>query len=168
MRASSIVILVAVAACGDAPATYTGPIEATVTHYDYSFDVESRAAHAKVVATIDTPGDCWTLPFRGEAPANVMIGGAPATITHDVAGGTLQACIAGGVDDAIELEIDLVIPLQTISTSQVGYSKTVDSSGNPFYYLVSWVGGCDQFAPCDDRPNVFATYTFTVTHPDSA
>ncbi len=166
LRAWPIVILVA--ACGDdAATTYTGPIEASVHHYDYSFDVESRAAHAKVTATIDTPGDCWTLPFRGEAPANAMIGGKPATIEHDTAAGTLRACITGGVADTIELEVDLVIPLQTLSTSQVGYSKTVDSNGNPFYYLVSWVGGCDQFAPCDDRPNLFATYTFTVTHPDT-
>jgi aminopeptidase N len=30
--------------------------------------------------------------------------------------------------------------------------------------LVSWVNGCDQFAPCDNRPDQFATYHFTVTH----
>ncbi|MGE0398396.1 MAG: hypothetical protein AB7T06_16950 [Kofleriaceae bacterium] len=169
MRLFASVILVA-AACGDDGATtYTGPIEASVTHYDYSFDVDSRAAHAKVTFEVTTPGDCFTLPFRGEAPANVMLGGAAATqVNHDTAAGTLQACVDGGVgEEAIDLELDLVIPLQTISTSQVGYSKTVDSNGNPFYYLVSWVGGCDQFAPCDDRPNVFATYTFTVTHPDT-
>ena len=163
-------IVIFVAACGDdAPTTYAGPIEATVTHYDYRFDVESRVAHAKVTAALTTPGDCWSLPFRGEAPANVVIGGAPATsVSHDTGAETLQACLDGGVGgDTIDLELDLVIPLQTISTSQVGYSKTFDSSGNPFYYLVSWVGGCDQFAPCDDRPSVFATYTFAVTHPDT-
>ena len=160
------VILVATACGDDAPSTFTGPIEATVTHYDYTFDLESRAAHAKVTATLTTPGDCFTLPFRAEAPANAMLDGRAAMVT--VADDKLTACIADGTDaESIALEVDLTIPLQTISTSQVGYSKTVDGSSNPFYYLVSWVGGCDQFAPCDDRPNVFATYTFTVTHPDT-
>jgi aminopeptidase N len=36
---------------------------------------------------------------------------------------------------------------------------------NSFYYLVSWVNGCDEFGPCDSRPDQFATYHFTVTHP---
>src|SRR5213079_2204459 len=36
---------------------------------------------------------------------------------------------------------------------------------NPFHYLVSWVGGCDRFGPCDARPSMFARYSFTVTHP---
>lgn len=164
------VILVApcVVACGDdAPTTYTGPIEASVTHYDYAFDVDSRAAHATITAEVTTPGDCFSLPFRAEAPTAVMLAGKqPSSVTTDA--GTLQVCVDGGVGEgAFDLELDLVIPLQTLSTSQVGYSKTVDGSGNAFYYLVSWVGGCDQFAPCDDRPNVFATYTFTVTHPDT-
>lgn len=163
-------LILVTAACGDdgTPATYEGPIEASVTHYDYTFDLDSRAAHAKVTASVTTAGDCFTLPFRGEAPGNIAFDGKPATRTN-VADGTLQACKDGGVGEeaSFDLELDLTIPLTTISTSQVGYSKTVDGSGNPFYYLVSWVGGCDQFAPCDDRPNVFATYTFHVTHPEA-
>jgi aminopeptidase N len=31
--------------------------------------------------------------------------------------------------------------------------------------MVSWVGGCDRFAPCDNAPDRFATYRFTVAHP---
>jgi aminopeptidase N len=49
--------------------------------------------------------------------------------------------------------------------TDVGYSVSNDRWGNPLYYLVSWVEGCDRFGPCDHRPDRFATYTFTVTHP---
>lgn len=164
-----VFVTVFAAACGDEPSTFEGAIEATVTHYDYTFDVESRAAHAKVTASLTAPGDCWKLPFRGELPMNARLAGTAASrVSGDTDAGTLEVCIDGGTDaDTIDLELDLTIPLQTISTSQVGYSVTFDSNNNPFYYLVSWVGGCDQFAPCDDRPDVFATYAFTVTHPDT-
>jgi len=40
----------------------------------------------------------------------------------------------------------------------------MDPQQNPFYYLVSWVNGCDQFAPCDSSPDQFATYHFDITH----
>jgi aminopeptidase N len=32
------------------------------------------------------------------------------------------------------------------------------------FYLVSWVGGCDRFGPCDTRPSTFAHYEFTIHH----
>ncbi len=160
------VIFVA-AACGD-DETFSGPIEATVTHYDYAFDIDSRAAHATVTATVDTAGDCFSLPMRAPlVGGTATFDGKPATsATAD--GTTLTVCSDGGTDGPdVTIGVDVTIPLETLSTSQVGYSKTVDGSGNPFYYLVSWVGGCDRFGPCDNRPNVFATYTFTVTHPET-
>jgi aminopeptidase N len=55
--------------------------------------------------------------------------------------------------------------MATLGPSQVGYSMRNDAQGNPFHYLVSWVGGCERFGPCDARPSTFAKYTFTVTHP---
>ncbi|HVK84620.1 MAG TPA: M1 family aminopeptidase [Kofleriaceae bacterium] len=158
------------AACGgdDAPPP-VGEIGATVTHYDYRFDVESRAAHAAVTLTVDTEGDCVTLPFRGQEldAAGALVDGKPAVrVTLDAE--ALTVCGAGHrAGEQLTLEVDLVIPLQTVQTSQVGYSRSMDSAGNPFYYLVSWVGGCDRFGPCDNRPDQFATYTFHVTHPEA-
>ncbi|MGN6109100.1 MAG: M1 family aminopeptidase, partial [Kofleriaceae bacterium] len=67
--------------------------------------------------------------------------------------------------EQVTLEVDQVVPLKTLSSSQVGYSVTRDHEQNPFHYLVSWVGGCDRFGPCDHRSDQFATYTFHVTHP---
>ncbi|MDB4963828.1 MAG: hypothetical protein JWP01_3827 [Myxococcales bacterium] len=152
---------------GDDADLPVGPIAATVTHYDYTFDIVSRAAHAKVTATVDTGGDCFALPFRAEgfSPATTQIDGAvAASATLDA--GTLTVCGAGHrAGSTLTLDVDLSVPMQTLSTSQVGYSITRDSQQNPFYYLVSWVGGCDRFGPCDNRPDQFATYTFHVTHP---
>ncbi|MGE0550439.1 MAG: M1 family aminopeptidase [Kofleriaceae bacterium] len=155
-------------ACGGDAAPPSGPIAAMVTHYDYRFDIESRAAHATVTGVVDTAGDCWTLPFRAQDfnAATPTIDGQP------VNSGTLDASaltLCGDSHDAgetITVDVDMVIPLQTVGPSQVGYSLTMDTDDNPFYYLVSWVGGCDQFGPCDSRADQFATYTFHVTHPE--
>jgi len=114
----------------------------------------------------DDRGDCYALPFRAEAftAATAAIDGQPAQATLEA--GTLTLCSAGHqIGQALTLDVDMVVPMQTLSTSQVGFSITRDAQNNPFYYLVSWVGGCDRFGPCDSRPDQFATYTFHVTHP---
>ncbi len=171
MRGSSswLFVLGALAACGgdDGESVPPGPIAATVTHYDYTFDITSRAAHATVTATVTTAGDCFALPFRGEGlnAATAKLGGVAAR-TATVDAGVLTVCGEGlAVDSELTLDVDLTVPMTTLSTSQVGYSITRDAQNNPFYYLVSWVGGCDRFGPCDSRPDQFATYTFHVTHP---
>ena len=74
MRLALAVILLT--ACGGSDAKLpTGPIAATVTDYDLTIDLDSRATHAKVTATVTEAGDCWQLPFRGAAPANVTMNG---------------------------------------------------------------------------------------------
>jgi aminopeptidase N len=163
MRRAALILLVA--ACGgDNEPPPTGMITARVTHYDYAFDIDARTAHAKVTFVADQGGDCMALPFRAQNPANAMLDGAPAMAAVD--GADLKVCGVGIKTGATsELELDLSIALATLSTSQVGYSVTKDVQGNPFYYLVSWVGGCDRFTPCDNRADQFATYHFTVTHP---
>ncbi len=156
-------------ACGDDGGGPAGEIAATITHYDYTFDVVTRRAHAAITATIDTAGDCITLPFRAVEldPLTVKMDGklAASATANDT---QFLACGTGWkAGESIVIEADLTVALQTLSTSQVGYSLTMDTNGNPFYYLVSWVGGCDRFGPCDSRPNQFATYTFHVTHPEA-
>ena len=156
-----------VAGCGDdiaqQPPNPTGPITATVTDYAYRFDVDTRAAHATLTMTVDQAGDCVTLPFRGQDLQGVKIDGADAMVTSDAA--SLTACGTGHtIGSTLTLEADLTVALATEGTSQIGYSITMDTDGNPFYYLVSWVGGCDRFAPCDTAPYRFAHYHFDVTH----
>ena len=164
-----LALAVALGACGGSDSGPTGPITGRVSHYDLAFDVDTRVAHATVTVDIEVGGDCLTLPFRGTEVdvANLKIDGdAMRTVAIDVGAGTIQMCGSGyRAGSQIAFEIDHVIPMQTLSVSQVGYSVTTDQQGNSFYYLVSWIGGCDQFGPCDSRPDQFATYTFHVTHP---
>jgi aminopeptidase N len=153
-----------VAACGGPGPS--GPITAHVEHYDYRFDIDSRVAHATLTARVEIAGDCLTLPFRAEGfdAATAKVDGEAAG--GQLAGSELTLCGDGHDEgDAMTLDVDMTIPMKTLSTSQVGYSIATDFDGNPFYYLVSWVDGCDQFGPCDSRPDQFATYTFHVTHP---
>ncbi len=163
-------VLSALAACGgDGAEGPVGAISAHVTHYDYRFDIESRAAHATVTARVDTEGDCLTLPFRANDfdPATAKIDGKKA-VSGTIEPTTMTLCGDGhAAGETITIDADMTIPLETVATSQVGYSITNDAEGNPFYYLVSWVGGCDKFGPCDSRPDQFATYTFHVTHPET-
>jgi aminopeptidase N len=162
-----LLVLCALAACGGDDGGSAGDISAHVTHYDYRFDVDTRAAHATVTAVVDTAGDCLSLPFRAkdfDATTAKVDGKKPLSGTVDAT--TLTLCGAGhAAGTTITIDADMTIPLETVSTSQVGYSITNDAQGNPFYYLVSWIGGCDKFGPCDRRPDQFATYTFHVTHP---
>ncbi|HUS32250.1 MAG TPA: M1 family aminopeptidase [Kofleriaceae bacterium] len=163
MRGALLVCLT-LAACGDDPPT--GPLAYHITHYDYTFDVESRAAHAEVTLAVDTGGDCFDIPFRADGAANATIDGDAVSAAPD--GTKLMVCGTGyETGSTIKLGIDVQIKLATVGPSQVGYSVTQDTDGNKLYYLVSWVGGCDQFGPCDSRPDQFATYKFTVTHPAS-
>ena len=160
---------VGAAACSDSDgSTATGPITFDVTHYDYTLDLTSHAAHAAVTMSVTVAGNCVTIPFRATALANVTLGGEAATSITEASTSSLTACGQGfDMGDTFELDADMTITLETLQTSQVGFSITNDSDGNPFTYLVSWVNGCDQFAPCDNRPDVFATYHFDVTHDPS-
>ena len=164
MRSRALVVVLLAACGGSGKAPPTGPIAADVTHYDYKFDLDTRAAHATVTATVTTGGDCWKLPFRATAPANPKLDGKDAaSATAD--GTSLTVCGKGyDAGETLVLDLDLTFAMATLGPSQVGYSIKQDAQGNPFTYLVSWVGGCDQFAPCDNRPSRFATYHFDVTH----
>jgi len=145
-----------------------GDATAQITKYDYRFDIATRAAHAKVTAVLDTPGNCITLSMRSDtSPTAIVVDGKPGAAGSSPADNQLKACGEKGHDagDEMIVEIDVVVPMATLGPSQVGFSSRKDAEGNPFHYLVSWVGGCERFGPCDARPSLFAKYEFTVAHP---
>lgn len=169
MRATVLGIGIGVlAACGGDPLPQ-GDLTATITRYDYSFDIDSRLAHTKLTATVDSEGNCWTLPNRAQVDgitARIGTNAGDAADSVSLTADSITVCGAGfSAGSELVLELDLTIPMQTLSTSQVGYSITNDADNNKFYYLVSWVNGCDRFGPCDSRPDRFARYAFTITHP---
>ena len=157
-----------VACGGDDDPGPLGDATAQITQYDYRFDIATRAAHAKVTAVLDTPGNCITLSMRSDtAPTGILVDGKPGATGTSPADNQLVACGEKGhaAGESMVIEVDVVVPMATLSSSQVGFSVRNDTQGNPFHYLVSWVGGCERFGPCDARPSTFAKYTFTVTHP---
>jgi len=70
-------------ACGggdDGPGPL-GEATATISHYDYRFDIETRGAHARVTAVLDTPGNCITVGLRASAsPGAFVVDGKPAAM----------------------------------------------------------------------------------------
>jgi aminopeptidase N len=157
------VALAALAAgCGD-DLRPVGPAAVAVEQYDYTIDIVSRAAHARLRAAVTAAGDCVRLPMRADDPAGVELDGDQAEWT--VAGGVLEACGAGwNVGDELVLDADVTVPLATLGETNVGYSVASDVRDQPFYYLLGWVGECDRFGPCDPSPGAFATYRFEVRH----
>jgi len=159
----AVVVFGVLAACGGDEKLPKGPIAAQVTHYDLVLDLDSRAAKATVTATVTTGGDCLTLPFRGQDLTSATLDGAAADTMVDAT--SITACGRGWkAGDTVTLETEHTVALATLSASQVGYSTKTDRDGNAYDYLLSWVNECDRFAPCDNRPDQFATYTFDVTH----
>jgi len=167
MRGLRFVCLL-IACGGDDDPGPLGDATAQITQYDYRFDVATRAAHAKVTAVLDTPGNCITLNMRSDtSPTGILVDGKPGAMGTSPADNQLVACGEKGHEagEPMVIEVDVVVPMATLSSSQVGFSVRNDTQGNPFHYLVSWVGGCERFGPCDARPSAFAKYSFTVAHP---
>jgi aminopeptidase N len=171
MRARLLPLLLLVA-CGGGDADVppdatppTGAMTVDVELYELSFDVDSRYARATVHARVTTGGDCLTLPFRGELVGGVELDGVAATVNASET--ALTACGRGWFEGAeLTMTVDARVRMQTWGASQVGYSISPTANNRPFYYLVSWIGGCDRFAPCDTSPDRFARYRFAVTHPE--
>ena len=59
MRTALVVILIALGACGgDDTSGPQGDAEVHVDHYDYTFDLATRAAHSRVEYTFTGAGNC--------------------------------------------------------------------------------------------------------------
>lgn len=173
-HAAVLTVAVSLVACGgddsDTPdAAPTGTAMVEVERYGYEIDLETRAASVRLRLLAQTDGNCVALPSRSANLdlASVALLESPAVATWD--GATLTACMPAGTGFGAGTTLDLTarIPLQPLETwgaSQVGYSVTNDAAGQPMFYLVSWVGGCDRFGPCDTRPGTFAHYELTIHH----
>lgn len=150
----------------DAGLPPTGELTYSALHYDYRFDLDTRAATSLVTLQVLTGGDCLHIPFRPTDLHDVTLGGqAPRTAA--ASNGTLEVCATTGFREGeqVDLSVSTTVAERTLSTSNVGYSVRNDRRSKPFSYMVSWIEGCDRFGPCDNRPSVFATYHFDVTHP---
>ena len=150
-----------------APPT-TGMIKGTVKSYAYAFDIASAKATSRLTVDVAAPGgDCYAVSCRVDGGENVLLGGAPPkSATFDA--GALAVC--GPPMAAGTAEISAVIPSVPLRKPfgglDVGFSRKADLAGGEFTYLLSWVGGCDLFGPCDPDPSRLSELHFDVTHPE--
>lgn len=147
----------------------TGPITGRVKRYEYAFDLATRHAKSQLQIDVAAPGgDCFQTGSELATVTNATWNGAPAK-SAAVTSKKLDACgegVAAGKALVIGGEVD--VPLKKFFGLDVGFSTKKDKAGGDFTYLLSWVGGCDRFGPCDDDPSRLASFHFDITHPAGA
>ncbi len=152
-------------ACSADEEAIIGDTTVSVLHYDYQFDMATRQAVATLLLRLNQDGDCFELPMRTEGIEEVLLD-EKAPENTDYQNGKLRLCGAGwSAGSDIVFSATTTVPEETWGDSQVGYSVRKDIEGTDFSYLVSWVGGCDRFGPCDSIPSAFAKYRLTIDHP---
>lgn len=139
------------------------PVSAwSITHYDYAFDMRTGEATSTLTVDASGAGHCLAIPFGLDDADGVTIDGDGAHATVDE--GVLTACGRKLDDEVVVLEASFTVPDDTLSITDVGFSRFDDADGNEQSYLASWVGECDRIGPCDPTPSKFATYRFSIAH----
>lgn len=142
-----------------------GPMAAEITRYDVDIDLTSDLATLALRLDVTAAGSCFSVPSERPALA-VRFDDAPA-LSFTVDENLLTACSASELAVGEHtLAVDVQLAEKTYHGLDIGYSTTPDLSGSDFTYLLSWVGGCDHFGPCDDDPARLVSFGFNVTHPE--
>ncbi len=164
-RCKVILVSTLLAACSADEEPIFGEAEVSVLHYDYHFDMATRAARATITLRLEQDGNCFRMPMRTHSLGSVQIAEEdPLSVEYQ--GGVASLCGSGwAAGTEIVFTASTTVAEETWGKSQVGYSVREDIEGTDFSYLVSWVGGCDLLGPCDSRTDTFATYRMTIDHP---
>ncbi len=140
----------------------TTPLDARVSEYQLHFDLGTSELRSTLSLDVQKAGGCYTVPSM-LTPTSVTLDGA-APLGQTSASGSLSVCGPGWVPGHHTLESDLIVPEGQAFGLDVGYGKKIHGAGT-FTYLLSWVGGCDRFGPCDDQPSELVHFTYDITHP---
>jgi len=139
-------------------------LSATVVRYDIAFSSSKRAATIELGLDVTEGGNCFSVP--SELPALAARFDDENALDFVLEGVTLTACSAAPLAVGPHgLAVDVELEEETFHGLDVGFSSTTDLSGSTFTYLLSWVGGCDHFGPCQDDPAELVHFGFSVTHP---
>jgi aminopeptidase N len=151
---------------GGAGGAPTGDIDGEVRRYEYAFDLETGVGRSRLsIDAAHAGGDCFAVSCALAELANATFAGEPATSSQIDAGEVHLCGAAVAPGTGFEITSEATVPEKTFIGLDVGFSRTVDLAGGTFTYLMSWVGGCDHFGPCDDDPSKLAEFRFDVTHP---
>jgi aminopeptidase N len=150
---------------GGGGAPPTGPLSGEVVAYEYTFALDTAEATARVHYGVAEPGgDCLTLACDLPSVDAVSWNDAPATLAT-LDGAALTACGVGvRAAEPLVVEAKGQVPEDNYFGLDVGFSRITNMDGGTFSYLLSWVGGCDHFGPCDDAPSKLVELSFDVTH----
>ena len=148
------------------PTPVSGPIDGDVRRYHYTFDLTTRRATSKLTIDVAPPGgDCFGVGCRTATAESPTWNGAPAT-SSKLTGSTLEMCGAATPAGALEIVASTEVPMQRLYGLDIGFSRRPDLADGEFSYLLSWVGNCDRFGPCDPDPAKLVELHFEVTHPE--
>ena len=164
------IVLVLAAGCtgGDDDDPPRDPVSAwSITHYDYAIDFVTGEATASLEVDVTGSGHCLVIPFAPLDAEDVTIDGDRAHVS--IEDGFLEACGRNLEAETVTLAATMTLEEETLSASDIGFSRFDDADGNETAYLLSWVNECDRHGPCDSTPSAFATYRFSITHdPDQS
>jgi aminopeptidase N len=140
------------------------PILGNIRQYNYTFDIATGRATAALDIDVSSGGDCFSTSFELGTVSAATWNGAPAQ-SATVANSTITICGSSVTRGApLAIAVGVVVPRQTFFGVDIGFSTKKDRKGGDFTYLLSWIGGCDRFGPCDAAPSRLASYNFTVQH----
>jgi aminopeptidase N len=145
----------------------TGEIAPSVQRYEYAFDLTTSQGRSQVDLDVAAPGgNCTALDYALATVTGVGWNGAPAT-SDSIASQKLDVCGPGVGAGTLPVTAQMTVVPGTYWDLDVGYSQKKDLAGGTFTYLLSWIGGCDRFGPCDADPSTLAQFHIEVTHDPS-
>jgi aminopeptidase N len=142
----------------------SGPVAGAVRRYEYAFDLTTGEGDATLRVMVDPPGgDCFAVACNA-AVTDISWNEMPAA-SAKLDEGALELCGSAVGPGELTVGAHVAVGKQTFLGLDVGFSEKVNTAGGTFSYLLSWVGGCDHFGPCDDAPPRLSEFAFDVTHP---
>jgi aminopeptidase N len=146
----------------------SGEVKGDVTRYDYTFDLTTAEATSKLSIDALTPGgDCFTVDDTNALADSPQWNGAPANSGTFDGSGRWTVCGSGVGPGALTVGASESVPeSKYLLGLDIGFARSASLGSGTFSYLLSWIGGCSHFGPCDADPSKLVELHFDVTHPD--
>ncbi|MBW2527289.1 MAG: hypothetical protein JRI23_24115 [Deltaproteobacteria bacterium] len=144
----------------------SSPIETAVdvSSYQFRFDVTTSRASSRLSTLAAAPGGTCTTLDCSIGLDEMSWNDAPAAFEQDEV--SVRACgVPVPEGAALDLDSRQGVPEALFHGLDVGWSHRTSLAGGTFSYLLSWVGGCHHFGPCDAHPGRLAAFDVEVTHP---